>query len=88
MPPPAGHAILVEKTVHSEEVTRMAFKWERIESDFPDKDGNGKYPTPIFRAKVPRGWFVLIEGQQPFFFPDEEHTWSGDTMAPGDDVVP
>lgn len=56
----------------------MPFIWESIESTICDRDE--EYPTNIYRAKVPGGWFVLIEGQPAFFYPDPNHSWDGNTL--------
>ncbi len=59
----------------------MVFVWERIETELPAPAGDQhRYPSAVYRAKVPGGWLVFIEGQQAFFYPDAEHVWDGNTV--------
>jgi len=59
----------------------MAFTWERIETELPAPKGDARtYTTAVYRAKVPGGWLVMVEGAQPFFYPDPEHKWDGGTL--------
>lgn len=63
----------------------MVLKWEQVESVQKQLRDGRQYGATVFRAKVPGGWFVRVEGggsgtTSGFFYPDPEHTWDGSSL--------
>lgn len=60
----------------------MALKWEVIYTEQPARGGGYESARSLYRAKVPGGWFVTMDGGglTAFFYPDPEHTWDGSSL--------
>jgi len=62
----------------------MVLKWEEIKCEKQEQSFFSGGITPIWRAKVPGGWFIRILGvtvsDAAFFYPDPAHTWDGSSL--------
>jgi len=62
----------------------MKMNWERIECEREPSRGSIRSFGPMWRAKIPGGWFVVIgspEGEAGVaFYPDPEHEWDGNSL--------
>ena len=57
--------------------------WEEVKCELMVKGFFGSGLTPMFRAKVPGGWFVRITvgaADNAFFYSDPEHLWDGSSL--------
>ena len=58
--------------------------WEEIKCEKQDKNFFSSGVSPLWRTKVPGGWFIRIlgvpEADAAFFYPDPEHLWDGSSL--------
>ena len=58
--------------------------WEEVKCEKQDKSFFSAGIAPMWRAKVPGGWFIRIIGAPDdaaaFFYPDPEHLWDGSSL--------
>ncbi len=59
---------------------KKVIEWEEIRGTVKGKAGLLDSRLDLYRAKVPGGWVICVGPHGSTFYPDQNHTWDGNSL--------